>query len=100
MDINESGSNYMRVEGGGDLTFQYTPDGNMLLNGRYSLMSGEMKYEMPVIPLKTFKIKEGSYIEWTGNVMDPRLNIQAYERMRLPSLRRVRRQGWWASTWV
>lgn len=82
VDINESGSNYMRVEGGGDLTFQYTPDGNMLLNGRYSLMSGEMKYEMPVIPLKTFKIREGSYIEWTGNVMDPRLNIQAYERMR------------------
>ena len=82
VDINESGSNYMRVEGGGDLAFQYTPDGNMLLNGRYSLMSGEMKYEMPVIPLKTFKIREGSYIEWTGNVMDPRLNIQAYERMR------------------
>ena len=82
VDINESGSNYMRVEGGGDLTFRYTPDGNMLLNGRYSLMSGEMKYEMPVIPLKTFKIREGSYIEWTGNVMDPRLNIQAYERMR------------------
>lgn len=82
VDINESGSNYMRVEGGGDLAFQYTPDGNMLLNGRYSLMSGEMKYEMPVIPLKTFKIREGSYIEWTGNVMDPRLDIRAYERMR------------------
>lgn len=82
VDINESGTNYMQVEGGGDLAFQYTPDGNMLLNGRYQLMSGEMKYEMPVIPLKTFKIREGSYIEWTGNVMDPRLNIQAYERMR------------------
>lgn len=82
VDINESGSNYMRVEGGGDLAFQYTPDGNMLLNGRYQLMSGEMKYEMPVIPLKTFRIREGSYIEWTGNVMDPRLNIQAYERTR------------------
>ena len=82
VDINESGTNYMQVEGGGDLAFQYTPDGNMLLNGRYSLMSGEMKYEMPVIPLKTFKIREGSYIEWTGNVMDPKLNIQAYERTR------------------
>lgn len=82
VDINESGSNYMRVEGGGDLSFQYTPDGNMLLNGQYLLISGEMKYEMPVIPLKTFRIREGSYIEWTGNVMDPRLNIMAYERTR------------------
>lgn len=82
VDINESGSNYMQVEGGGDLAFQYTPDGNMYLNGRYSLMSGEMKYELPVIPLKTFQIKEGSYIEWTGNIMNPNLNIKAYERIR------------------
>lgn len=82
VDINESGSNYMHVEGGGDLAFQYTPDGNMLLNGRYSLMSGEMRYELPIISAKTFKIKEGSYVEWTGNVMNPNLNINAYEKVR------------------
>lgn len=82
VDINENGSNYMQVEGGGDLAFQYTPDGNMFLNGRYSLMSGEMRYELPIISAKTFKIKEGSYIEWTGNVMNPNLKINAYERIR------------------
>lgn len=80
VNLNESGSNYMLLEGGGDLSFQYQPDGNMLLNGRYSLMSGEMKYEMPIIPLKTFYIQDGSYIEWTGNVMNPNLNIKASER--------------------
>ena len=82
VDLNANGSNYMLMEGGGDLSFQYTPEGNMYMNGRYSLMSGEMKYEMPVIPLKTFKIKEGSFIEWTGNMMNPNLNIQAYEKVR------------------
>lgn len=82
IDLNESGSNYMLLEGGGDLSFQYEPDGDMLLNGRYSLISGEMKYEMPVIPLKTFKIQEGSYIEWAGNLMNPLLNIKATERVR------------------
>ena len=82
VDLNDSGSNYMLLEGGGDLSFQYEPDGDMLLNGRYSLISGEMKYEMPVIPLKTFKIQEGSYIEWTGNLMNPLLNIKATERVR------------------
>ena len=82
VDLNADGSNYMIVEGGGDLSFQYTPEGNMYMNGRYSLMSGEMKYEMPFIPLKTFKIKEGSYIEWTGNLMNPSLNIKAYEKVR------------------
>lgn len=82
VDLNESGSNYMLLEGGGDLSFQYQPNGEMVLNGRYSLISGEMKYEMPVIPLKTFTIQEGSYIEWTGNMMNPLLNIKATERMR------------------
>ena len=82
VDLNANGSNYMLMEGGGDLSFKYTPEGNMYLNGRYSLMSGEMKYEMPVIPLKTFKIKEGSFIEWTGNMMNPNLNIQAFEKVR------------------
>ncbi len=82
VDLNASGSNYMIVEGGGDLSFKYTPEGKMYMNGRYSLMSGEMKYEMPVIPLKTFKIQNGSYIEWTGNVMNPALNIKAFEKVR------------------
>ena len=82
IDLTPNGSNYMLLEGGGDLSFQYTPDGSMLLNGRYSLMSGEMKYELPVIPLKTFYIRNGSYIEWTGNIMNPNLNIQASERVR------------------
>ena len=80
--LTPDGSNYMEFEGGGDLAFQYTPQGQMLLNGRYSLISGEMKYEIPVIPLKTFTIQNGSYVEWTGNAMNPTLGIKATERMR------------------
>lgn len=82
VDLTPDGSNYMLLEGGGDLAFQYTPQGEMLLNGRYSLMSGELKYEIPVIPLKTFDIRQGSYMDWTGNLMNPTLNIVATERVR------------------
>ena len=53
-----------------------------MLNGRYSLISGEMKYEIPVIPLKTFHIQNGSYLEWTGDLMNPKMNIVATERVR------------------
>ena len=80
--LTPDGSNYMQLEGGGDLAFQYTPQGQMYLNGRYSLISGELKYEIPVIPLKTFHVQNGSYVEWTGNVMNPTLGIQAIERVR------------------
>ena len=106
VDLVPDGSNYMLLEGGGDLSFQYTPQGDMLLTGRYSLMSGEMKYQIPIflllfffffcyfmmsgemkyqsprIPLKTVNMQNGSYVEWTGNIMNPQLNITATERVR------------------
>ena len=82
VDLTTDGSNYMEVEGGGDLAFQYTPQGEMFLNGRYSLISGELKYEIPIIPLKTFDIRSGSYLNWTGNPMNPEMNIKAVERIR------------------
>ena len=82
INIAEDGSNYMLMEGGGDLSFKYDQHGDMTLTGRYSFVSGEMKYQIPVIPLKTFNIQNGSYLEWTGPVMNPKMNIQALERVR------------------
>jgi hypothetical protein len=35
-----------------------------------------------VIPLKTFNIKQGSYIDFTGDIMNPQLNVHASERMK------------------
>lgn len=61
---------------------QYTPQGDLSLSGRYTLTGGMMKYALPVIPLKEFNINNGSYVEWTGNPMDPMLNLKATERLR------------------
>jgi hypothetical protein len=38
-----------------------------------------MQYSLPVIPLKTFTVTEGSYVEFTGDPMNPKLNITATE---------------------
>ena len=82
VNLDEKGSNYMYFEGGGDLSLQYTPAGSIILSGKYSLLSGEMKYQLPIIQLKTFHIQSGSYIQWSGNAMNPQLNIKATERVR------------------
>ncbi|MDO4949008.1 MAG: translocation/assembly module TamB domain-containing protein [Bacteroidales bacterium] len=82
VNLTPDGSNYMMLEGGGDLSFQYTPQGEMLLNGRYALIDGELKYDIPIIPLRTFNIKNGSYVQWNGPVLNPTLNITATERTR------------------
>ena len=78
--LNTDHSNYIDLMGGGTLRMQYTPADNLLLTGRYTLSNGEMKYSLPVIPLKTFTIQNGSYIEFTGDMMNPTLNITATER--------------------
>ena len=78
--LNTDHSNYIDLMGGGTLRMQYTPADNLQLRGRYTLSNGEMKYSLPVIPLKTFTIQDGSYIEFTGEPMNPTLNITATER--------------------
>ena len=78
--LNTDHSNYIDLVGGGTLRMQYTPADNLQLRGRYTLSNGEMKYSMHVIPLKTFTIQDGSYIEFTGDPMNPTLNITATER--------------------
>lgn len=54
----------------------------MLLNGRYTLTGGDVRYELPVVSAKNFTIRDGSYIEWAGDLMNPRLNLTATERVR------------------
>lgn len=75
-------SKYIDLEGGGELTMYYTPQGELTLNGRYTVLSGEMKYALPVIPLKTFSLTSGSYVDFNGPVLNPTLNIAATERVR------------------
>lgn len=79
--LNSNHTNYLDLIGSGDLTFKYAQS-KMSMNGRYTMSQGEMKYSLPVIPLKTFQISTDSYIEFTGDVMNPTLNITATERNR------------------
>lgn len=82
IDMDEEKKNYVKMKGGGDLAFHYTPQGDMLLNGRYILSDGNIRYNIPVIPLTDFIIRNGSYVDWSGDPMNPYLNITAYSRIR------------------
>ena len=77
--LNADQTNYIDLLGGGDLRMSYNPAEFIQITGRYTLHSGEMKYSLPVIPLKTFNIQNGSYIEFNGDPMNPKLNITATE---------------------
>lgn len=81
-DLSPDRNSRVELEGGGDLSLQYSPRGDLRLSGRYTLSGGILKYALPVIPLKEFEINDGSYVEWSGNPMDPSLNFKATERVR------------------
>ncbi len=80
--LNPEHTNYIDMIGGGGLNLSYDPTNGAQLRGRYTLNSGEMKYTMDVIPLRTFHIREGSYVDFTGDPMQPTLNIIATEAVR------------------
>ena len=81
-DLSPDRSKFVELEGGGDLSLQYTPQGDMSLSGRYTLSGGIMKYSLPIIPLKEFQFTSGSYVDWRGELMDPTLDLKASERIR------------------
>ena len=77
--LNTDHSNYLDLIGGGSLRMKYKNE-DIDLRGRYTINEGEMKYSLPVIPLKTFTILPDSYVEFNGDMMNPKLNITATER--------------------
>jgi hypothetical protein len=82
VNLDEEQSNFIELRGGGDLSLQYSEQGDMRLNGRYTLSDGTIRYSIPVIPLTDFSIRNGSYVDWSGDPMNPYLNITAYSHVR------------------
>ena len=80
-DFDTERSSYLELQGEGNLNLTYTAEAGMNLTGRYRLSNGQMKYTLPIIPLKTFNIENGSSINWNGDIMNPTLDITAVERV-------------------
>ena len=79
--LNADHTNYLDLVGGGNMRMKYT-SGETTLMGRYTISKGEMKYALPIIPLKTFTIADGSWLEFTGDILNPRMNIKATEELK------------------
>ena len=78
--VSEDGQDKIDLEGGGELRMTYDMLNGMKLFGRYTILSGEMDYNLVVVSLKDFKIDNGSYVEFSGDMLDPKLNLSASER--------------------
>ena len=80
--LSADGTNHIDLEGGGDLSMSYSTQDGLNLYGRYTIVSGVLNYNLMVMSLKNFQIDSGSYVEFMGEVANPRLSISAKERVK------------------
>lgn len=80
--LSEDGQNNVLIQGGGNLILAMNPESGLTLAGKYTLTSGTVTYNVPVAGKKVFNIQTGSYVEWTGDVINPRLSISANEQVK------------------
>lgn len=83
VNLNDGHGDYVKLMGGGELTFNYPPYGEMSLSGRYDMSGGgTAKYTLPVIGSKIFNVKPDSYLTWTGDPMNPYINFAATQTVK------------------
>ena len=80
--LSDDGRDRIELQGGGNITMTYDLENELQMFGRYTIDEGTMRYSLMAIPLNDFKIAGGSYVEFVGNIMNPRLNIAASERVK------------------
>ena len=54
----------------------------MLLFGRYTILGGDMNYSIMELVSKHFNLISGSYVEFQGDILNPKLRISANERVK------------------
>ena len=82
VNLSVDGKNRIDLQGGGELTYTMNTLGDSRFTGRYTLSGGFVRYNPPVISEKLFKIQDGSYVSWNGNIADPQLSITAVQTVR------------------
>ncbi|WP_020527655.1 translocation/assembly module TamB domain-containing protein [Flexithrix dorotheae] len=84
--IDPKSGDYAKVVGGGHLNFLMNKSGNMTLTGRYEITRGEYLLSFYGLVKKEFQIAEGSFISWTGDVLDAEANISCLYEVKTSSL--------------
>ena len=80
--LSEDGQNRATVDGSGRLKYWLDFAGRDNLTGSYVIESGNVRYTPPLISQKNFDITSGSSISWTGDILNPQLNLKGTERLK------------------
>jgi hypothetical protein len=77
MVVDPRAGDRLWVRGSANLTFTLDETGIPSLSGRYNLNDGGYRLTLFEITQREFGLMDGSYIQWSGDPMDARLQIDA-----------------------
>lgn len=80
--LSTDGKDRVALEGNGQLKYSIDFAGKDNLSGQYVISGGSVRYTPPVISQKVFDLIEGSTITWTGDVLNPQLDLSGKEVVR------------------
>ena len=80
--LSEDGQNRATIDGTGRLKYSLDFAGRDNLTGSYIIENGNLRYTPPLISQKNFDITKGSTITWTGEMLNPQLNLKGTEKVR------------------
>lgn len=70
--------------GYGDINMEITSQGSFNMYGDYTIEEGDYLFTLQNMLNKRFKINKGSSINWTGDLFDAEVDLQAFYRVRTP----------------
>ncbi|MDE6160045.1 MAG: translocation/assembly module TamB, partial [Muribaculaceae bacterium] len=83
VDLSADGKDKAQLQPTGELSYTLTPmNDNGRLSGRLNINAGFVRYTPPVMSEQLFKFAPDSYVAFTGNMMNPTLNIKAVDVMK------------------
>ena len=82
ISLGASKQNSVAIQGGGMLNLQYASTTGLRLSGRYTIDTGTLNMNVPLLHVNSMTIRPGSSITWEGNPLNPLLSISAEDRIR------------------
>lgn len=80
--LSNNGTDKVQLQPTANLHYFQNYMGDMNMTGTLTLGEGMARYALPVIGEKRFDFSPGSTVTWTGNVMNPTLNVTATDEMK------------------
>lgn len=82
VELDPQGNSKVQLQSSGTVNYAMDYMNDERFTGRININKGYVRYAVPVIGEKSFTFREGSYVEFNGDMLNPILNVNAYDEIR------------------